>query len=164
MSAGAPEAAGDGGASFSWLPERLRPRASELPGTGSLRLVETTLLIILAVFLAIVTIYDLHRETKINQRLSADETTWRRYTGHDYVNLSVDTVLLGIRSEREVVCGNISPGAPGARTQICLEIAGPVHGGLRAVQGGGYQPRRTPHVKARRYRCFGHISPGICPR
>ncbi len=164
MSAGAPEAAGDGGASFSWLPERLRPRASELPGTGSLRLVETTLLIILAVFLAIVTIYDLHRETKINQRLSADETTWRRYTGHDYVNLSVDTVLLGFRSEHEVVCGNTSPGAPGARAQICLEVVGPVQGGVRSEDGGWYLPRRTPDVKAKRYSCFGYNPPGICAR
>jgi len=165
-----PRAAAEGGAGFRWLPEALRPRDRERRGSGSLRLVETTLLVIVAVFLTVVTVYDLHRETGINARLSADETTWRHYTGHNYVNLSVDTILLGTeyKSTREVVCGNTHPGPPGDRTQICLEIWGPVRGGLRTVHGGWYLPRKVPDVTKERYGCFGYIprknGEDLCPR
>ncbi len=157
----------DGGASFAWLPERLRPREREPEAAGRARHVETTLLVILAILLAVVTIYDLHREITINDRLSADEATWRQYTHHD-VELSVDTILLGTsyESTREVVCGNRSPGKPGTRTQICLEIWGPIRDGMRTVHGGWYLPPKTPDVKAKRYGCFGYIPPyiKICPK
>jgi hypothetical protein len=162
--AGEPPAQG-GGAPFAWLPEPLRPRDRERPGSGSLRLVETTLLVILAVLLAVVTVYDLHRQTRINDRYSADEATWRHYT-HVDVELSVDTILLGTSytSTREVVCGNTTPGKPGTRTQLCLEIWGPVHHGLRTVHGGWYLPRKTPDVKSKRYGCFGYFPKPICLR
>jgi hypothetical protein len=151
-------------APFAWLPARLRPRDREQPGSGSLRLVETTLLVIVALLLAVVTVYDLHRQTRINDRLSADETTWRHYTHLD-VELSVDTILLGTsyKSTREVVCGNTSPGKPGTRPQLCLEIWGPVRAGVRTVHGGWYLPRKTPDVTSKRYRCFGYVPPHICP-
>lgn len=151
-------------AAFAWLPPALRPRDRDAQG-GSARLVETTLLVVLAVFLALVTIYDLHRETSINDRLSADENTWRQYKHLD-VELSVDTILLGqegYKSTREVVCGNTRPGKPGTRTQLCLEIWGPVHHGVRTVHGGWYLPPKVPDVKSKRYGCFGYVPPGICP-
>ncbi len=163
--AGREPQAREGGARFEWLPEPLRPRERERHGGGSMRVVETTLLVILAVFLAVATIYDLHRQTTINDRLSADETTWRHYT-HLEVELSVDTILLGTsyKSTREVVCGNTSPGKPGTRTQLCLEVWGPVRDGVRSVHGGWYLPRKVPDVKSKRYDCFGYIPPRICPK
>lgn len=156
-------AAGADAGLFDRLPQRLRPLQAELPGLGQLRLVETTLLVILGLILASATIYDLSRQTRINGRLGADLTTWRRYTGHDYVNLSVDQLTLGISSERDVVCGNTSPGAPAQRTQVCLEIWGPIRHGIREVHGGWYLPPHAVDLPSSRYGCFGPAAKGRCP-
>ncbi len=157
-----PQAAEERG--WEWLPPRLRPRSAELPGTGQLRLVETTLLILVGVFLAVATINDVARQSAVNERLSADVATWRHYTGHSYHNLSVDQQLFGSASEREVVCGNTSPGPPKERTQLCLLIWGPLIDGRRAIHGGWYVPARLPDTRAARYGCFGAGARGLCPR
>jgi hypothetical protein len=147
------------------LPPWLRPRAVELPGSGQLWLIEITLLVLVGLVLAIATVNDLARETRTNHRLVADERTWRAYTGHDYHNLSIDQELLGESTDREVVCGNTSPGAPQARTQICLAIWGPVVSGRRTVKGGWYLPAYVEDdVRAERYGCFGPAGQGLCPR
>ena len=149
----------------SWLPAWLRPRSIELPGSGRTRLVETTLLILVGVLLAVATINDVVRQTHVNDRLIADLSTWRAYTGHDYHNLSIEQELLGpTSSQREVVCGNTSPGSPKARIQLCLAIWGPVVNGRRAVHGGWYLPAKAEDLRAKRYGCFGPASRGICPR
>jgi hypothetical protein len=146
------------------LPAWLRPRAVELRGTGQMRLIETTLLVLVGVVLAIATVNDVARQTGVNERLIADLKTWRHYTSHDYHNLSIDQELLGSGSQREVVCGNTSPGAPKARTQICLTIWGPVVDGRRAVHGGWYLPPSVEYdVRSDRYGCFGLASQGMCP-
>jgi hypothetical protein len=146
------------------LPGWLRPRSIELPGSGRIRLIETTLLVLVAVLLAVATVNDLVRQTHVNHRLIADLHTWRVYTGHTYHNLSVEQELFGRASQREVVCGNTSPGAPKARTQLCLAIWGPVVNGRRTVHGGWYLPPKTEDVRARRYGCFGEASRGLCTR
>jgi hypothetical protein len=146
------------------LPGWLRPRAVELPGSGRMRLVETTLLVLAAILLTTATVNDLVRQNHVNQRLIADLRTWRSYTGHDYHNLSVDQMLLGENSQREVICGNTSPGAPKERTQLCLAIWGPVRDGRRVVHGGWYLPAKVEDVRADRYACFGPASEGLCPR
>jgi hypothetical protein len=130
------------------LPGWLRPRAVELPGSGRMRLVETTLLVLAAILLTTATVNDLVRQN----------------TGHDYHNLSVDQMLLGENSQREVICGNTSPGAPKERTQLCLAIWGPVRDGRRVVHGGWYLPAKVEDVRADRYACFGPASEGLCPR
>jgi hypothetical protein len=145
------------------LPSWLRPRANELPGSGRTRLVESTLLVLVAVLLAVATVNDLARQTGVNHRLIADLRTWRTYTGHAYHNLSVEQELFGASSQREVVCGNTSPGPPKARTQLCLAIWGPVSGGRRDVHGGWYLPPKVEDVRADRYGCFGAGARGICP-
>ncbi len=149
---------------FSALPAWLRPREREQPGTGRTRLIETTLLVLVGLVLALATVYDLSREVGVNQRLIADERTWRTYTGHDYHNLSIDQELLGVGTEHEVVCGNTSPGAPKARTQLCLAIWGPVQGGRRTVHGGWYLPPGVEDERAERYGCFGAPPAGTCPQ
>jgi len=146
------------------LPRRLRPRSSELAGSGRMRLVETTLLILVGVLLAVATVNDLVRQTHVNHRLIADLRTWRSYTGHRYHNLSIEQELFGRGSQREVVCGNTSPGAPKAKTQLCLAIWGPEVGGRRLVHGGWYLPARSEDVRAARYGCFGEASRGLCGR
>jgi hypothetical protein len=150
---------------WGWLPERLRPRSSELPGSGNQRLIETTLLLLVGLLLAIATINDVVRQTGVNERLIADLRTWRSYTHHDYHNVSADQELLGITTHRDVVCGNTTPGAPKARTQICLVMTGPTHGGRRRVSGGWYLPPGTEDdSKQKRYGCFGSITTGLCER
>jgi hypothetical protein len=147
------------------LPAWMRPRDRESEGTGSLRLVETTLLVIVAVVLAVATINDVIRQDGINHRLTTDLASWRHYTGHLYHNLSIDQRLLGENNQREVVCGNTSPGAPKATTQICLAIWGPVVNGRRAVHGGWYLPAKVQFdERAKRYGCFGPAGRGMCPR
>jgi len=146
------------------LPGWLRPRDHELTGSGRTRLVETTLLVLAGLLLAIATINDVVRQTHVNQRLIADERTWRAYTGHDYHNLSIDQQLLGESSRREVICGNTSPGAPMERTQLCLEIWGPTVDGRREVHGGWYlRAKIEDDVRADRYGCFGPAAQGMCP-
>jgi hypothetical protein len=149
---------------WGWLPAWLRPRAVELPGSGRMRLIETTLLVLVGLLLAIATVNDVVRQTHINDRLIADLRTWRAYTGHSYRNLSIEQELFGPHSKHEVVCGNTSPGPPKARTQLCLAIWDPAAGGRRTVHGGWYLPPRTEDVRAKRYGCFGPGSRGICPR
>jgi hypothetical protein len=145
------------------LPDRLRPRAVELRGSGRTRLTESTLLVLAVILLSIATANDVVRQNHVNQRLIADLRTWRSYTGHGYHNLSIDQRVLGERSQREVICGNTSPGAPKERTQLCLAIWGPVFAGRREVHGGWYLPARAEDLRADRYGCFGPASEGECP-
>jgi hypothetical protein len=147
------------------LPQWLRPRSSEQPGRGQMRLIETTVLVLVAVLLSIATINDLSRQSGVNHRLIADLSTWRTYTGHAYHNLSIDQELLGSSTEHEVVCGNTSPGAPKAKTQLCLMVWGPIVGGRRTVHGGWYLPPRSEDPRTDRYGCFGAAgADGLCPR
>lgn len=128
------------------------------------RLIETTLLVLIGLLLAAATIDDVARQTHVNQRLIADLRTWRDYTGHGYHNLSIEQTLYGERSQHEVVCGNTTPGAPHMRIQICLAISGPVIGGRRTVSGGWYLPAHTEEdLRRHRYGCFGPLGAGMCP-
>lgn len=127
-------------------------------------LIETTLLVLVGIVLATATINDVARQTGINHRLIADLTTWRHYTGHDYRNIAIDQEAFGSASQREVLCGNTSPGAPKARTQLCLAIWGPVVDGRRGVHGGWYLPPSSEDEPGLRYGCFGPAAKGRCPR
>jgi hypothetical protein len=149
---------------WRFLPSWLRPRAVELRGTGQLRLIETTLLVIVAGVLATATINDLAREAGINHRLVADLKTWRHYTRHNYHNISIDQETLGADTQREVLCGNTSGGPPDAKPQLCLGIWGPVLDGRRAVHGGWYLPAYVEDLPRNRYGCFGAVGQGRCPR
>jgi len=147
------------------LPPRLRPLDAERKGAGNVRLIETTLLLLIGLALAIATINDVVRQTGVNDRLIADLRTWRAYTGHDYRNVGVQTQLFGISSTRDVACGNTSPGPPDARTQICLLLAGPTRSGRRQVLGGWYVPANVHHNDYQyRYGCFGAATKGLCAR
>ncbi len=153
--------------SWSRLPEALRPREREHEGTGSLRLIETTLLVLAGLLLAIATVNDVARQTGVNERLIADIATWRAYTHHDFHNVTVDEELLrGASTHREVTCGNTAAGSPRSRPQVCLIVSGPTRGGRRRVTGGWYLPAHTEDdVRASRYGCFGEASElGMCAR
>ena len=125
---------------------RARPSCA---GSGRTRLIETTLLVLAGLLLAIATVNDVARQTHVNHRLIADLRTWRAYTGHDYHNLSISQQLLGEASRREVVCGNTSPGPPKATHAAvpCDLGAGrgrPAHGPRRLVPAAaGRGPARA---------------------
>ncbi|HVR06111.1 MAG TPA: hypothetical protein VMS02_08710 [Solirubrobacteraceae bacterium] len=149
---------------WSWMPEWARPRDRERRGLGSLRLAESTLLVLFAVLLAIATVNDVVQQTHVNHRLSADLATWRAYTGHDYHTIGVEQDIVE-HSTRDTVCGNTSPGSPGQRTQLCLRMSGAVRAGRRAVTGGYYLPPHGEDERRLRYGCFGSASTaGLCPR
>ena len=151
------------------LPMWLRPRP-EAPdgdvaqGRSRVWLIETVVLVLVGLLFAVAIVNDLSREAGTNHRLIADLATWRHYTDHDYVNVSIDQETLGIDSDREVLCGNTSAAPPGARTQICLAIWGPVVNGRRSVHGGWYLPPYHPDLPANRFGCFGAAGRGKCPR
>jgi hypothetical protein len=136
------------------LPASLRPRAVELSGSGRRRLIETTLLILAGLLLTVATVNDVVLQTHVNHRLNADLRTWREYTGHDYINISTAQDIYG-HTTRDIACGNTSPGPPGERVQLCLQLTGPVIHGLRAARGGWYLPPKTQDAPAFRYGCYG---------
>jgi hypothetical protein len=146
------------------LPERLRARAVELPGLGTMRLLETIVLVLVGVLLAVAVVNDVVLQTHVNHRLVADLRSWRSYTGHDYVNIATEQDIYG-HTTRDVLCGNTSPGPPGERVQICLVATGPVVKGRRAIHGGWYLPPHTPDLRAHRYGCFGSAkTASLCAR
>ena len=147
---------------WSRLPEWVRPREHERRGLGSLRLAETTILILIGVLLAIATVHDVVRQTHVNHRLSADLLTWRTVTSHDYRNLAMEQDQQ-THTTRDTICGNVSPGAPGEHAQLCLTIVGSVVAGKRTVSGGYYLPPRSIDIAKNRYACFGEpLQAGLC--
>jgi hypothetical protein len=147
----------------SRLPAWLRPREVELHGTGRVRLIETTLLLLAALLLAIATVNDVVLQTHVNHRLVADMRTWRSYTGHNFHNISPEQDIFG-HTTRDFVCGNTKPGPPKERVQICLVITGPVVHGRREVHGGWYLPPKVEDVPSNRYACYGSArEQGLCP-
>jgi hypothetical protein len=150
------------------LPQRLRPRTIDPASgtsTGRTWRIETIVLVLVGLLLAIATVNDVARQRNVNERLIADLRTWRDYTGHDYRNVGADQELLGTTSQKEVVCGNTTPGPPKARPQICLAVWGPIVNGRRTVHGGWYLPAKVQDdVRSERYGCFGAAGRGACPR
>jgi hypothetical protein len=149
---------------FDRLPAWLRPRDVEARGGGQMRLLETTLLLLAGLLLAIATINDVVLRTHTNHRLVADLRTWRAYTGHDYKNLSAEQDQRNYTTI-DVVCGNTSPGPPKERVQLCLQMSGPVIHGRRAARGGWYLPPKAEDLRRYRYACFGTTKQQrACPR
>jgi hypothetical protein len=144
------------------LPEWARPLDRERHGLGSRRLAESTILILIGLFLVVATVNDVVLQTHVNHRLSADLATWRKATGHNYVNIDTEQDIKTYTT-RDTVCGNVSPGAPGERAQICLNVVGPVVSGVRTVTGGFYLPPYHPNLYGNRYACFGLAKQqGLC--
>jgi hypothetical protein len=146
------------------LPTWLRPRASEVAGRGRQWRIETGVLVLVALLLAVATINDVKQQTNVNHRLIADLRTWREYTGHDYKNVSVEEDIYG-HSTRDYACGNVTPGPPKERTQICLTLTGSVSGGRREAHGGWYLPPKSEDLRSYRYGCYGSAkSERLCER
>jgi hypothetical protein len=122
---------------------------------GDLRAVETTILLLVALLLAIATVNDVSRQVQVSEGLVEDENTWRAYTHHDYRNVVLDSEHFPLH----VVCGNTSPGEPKQRIQLCLVITRPGAHGKRQVSGGWYLPAHVEDAASLRYACFGSATP-----
>jgi hypothetical protein len=147
-----------------WVRLHARPRDQERRGRGSLRLAETTLLVLFTLLLAIATVHDVVQQTHVNHRLVADLATWRAYTGHDYHTISVEQDLKQ-HTSNDIVCGNTSPGGPKERTQLCLRMSGPTAHARRRVTGGYYLPPHSEDERSVRHGCFGSaLRDELCPR
>jgi len=130
----------------------------------TVRAVETAVLVLVGLLLAVATINDVVLRTHTNHRLNADLRTWRLYTGHAYRNLSVSQDV-HTYTTRDVVCGNTSPGGPKERVQLCLTMTGPVVNGRRRAPGGWYLPPKAENLRRYRYACFGQAKEQRqCPR
>jgi hypothetical protein len=146
------------------LPPSLRPLDRERKGSGRLWRVETVVLLLVGLLLAIASVNDVVLATHTNHRLVADLRTWRAYTGHNYKNVSVEQDIYH-HTTTDVVCGNTVPGPPKERVQICLQMTGPVVHGRRAARGGWYLPAKTEDLYHYRYACFGTAKAlRACPR
>jgi hypothetical protein len=144
------------------VPERLRPRETERRGRGDLRRIESTLLVLAFLLLAVAVVNDVVEQVHVNERLTADLRTWRAVTGHYYKNISVEQDLLH-RTTRDVLCGNTQPAPPGTATQVCLVVVGPVAHGRRAAVGGFYLLPYFPDKRLNRYACFGTaVAENLC--
>jgi len=133
-----------------------------LPGGAQLWLVETVVLLLVALLLATATGNDLSRQIHTNHRLDADLSTWRSYTHRNFHSLSISRDISGLTTN-EIVCGNTTPGLPKERVQLCLLLKGPVRNGRRSVDGGWYLPPRAEDLHRYRYACFGSpVQEGRC--
>ena len=112
------------GGRWERLPERLRPRTHERRGRGDLRRVESTLLVLAFLLLAVAVVNDVVRQVHVNERITADLRTWRTITGNDLINISVEQDLTH-HTTRDVLCGNTGEGPPGTQPQACLIVTGP---------------------------------------
>jgi hypothetical protein len=150
------------GGRWERLPERLRPRESERRGRGDLRRVESTLLVLALLVLAVAVVNDVVEQVHVNERLTVDLQTWRAVTGRDYKNISIEQDLTR-STTRDVLCGNTSPAPPGTTPQVCLIVTGPTVHGARAARGGFYLPPYFPDKRENRYACFGTaVSEELC--
>ncbi|HTZ86741.1 MAG TPA: hypothetical protein VMB05_08745 [Solirubrobacteraceae bacterium] len=146
------------------LPPWLRPLDSEQPGSGRQWRIETVVMLLVFLLLAIATVNDVVLGTHVNHRLVADLRTWREYTGNNYKNISTEEDVKHYTTT-DIVCGNTVPGPPKERVQLCLQMTGPVVRGRRAVRGGWYLPPKREDLHRYRYACYGAPkAQGACPR
>jgi hypothetical protein len=150
------------GGGWERLPERLRPRTHERRGRGEQRLVESTLLVLAFLVLAVAVVNDVVRQVHVNERLTVDLRTWQTITGNMLKNISIEQDLTH-HTTRDVLCGNTGAGPPGTQPQACLILTGPTVQGLRAAKGGFYLPPYFQDKHANRYACFGTaVSEKLC--
>ncbi len=135
------------------LPSALQPRDIDDPSRRRRR-VEGAILIIIALIIGVAAIYDVTRQVSINYRLTADIETWRELTGQNFKNVSIEQDEKHFTTN-DVACANISFAQPGAKTQICFVLVGPIIHGRRVTRTGFFLPPHLSDLPKHRYGCFG---------
>lgn len=143
------------------LRELLRPRSEERRGRGELRFIETAVLVLVGIVLAVATANDVPRQVRIGTRLTADLESWKHYTGVAFHNPFIEQDIKRFTT-RDVVCADLTIGKPEGKPQACLIFTGPVHHGRRTARGGFYLLARGTDVHEPvldrpqyRYACYG---------
>ncbi len=155
------------GGCWERLPERLRPREHERRGRGDRRRVESALLVLAFLVLAVAVVNDVVLQVHVSERLTVDLRTWRAVVGSDYPHparhdISIEQDLTH-HTTRDVLCGNTGEAPPGTQPQVCLIMTGPTVRGLRAAKGGFYLPPYFQDKRESRYACFGTaVSEELC--
>jgi hypothetical protein len=158
-----------GGGPWRRLPTFLAPREEERRGRGELRFIESALLLLVGVVLAVATVADVGREVRIGRRLAADLESWRAITHVPFHNPFIEQDVRTYTT-RDVMCADTTNGKPQGKPQVCLIFTGPVRDGRRSAHGGFYLLAKGTDVhepvlnQARyRYACFGSaISEHLC--
>ena len=141
-----------------WLLRRSDANADG-PSNPDLRLIETAVLLVAALVLAVATVNDIGRSVHITERVKVDQHTYRYYMhtqGGVATSIRKVSITPGAGTKIDVAC---SPPPGSSRGSSCLVIGGPVGGAgaqhLRTVEGGY---RLLPNARNRyvaRYGCFG---------
>jgi hypothetical protein len=142
---------------FSRLPAWACPLERERGAGGTRRRVELVVLLVVGLVLAVATVHDVVLQTHTNHRLAKDLATWRAATGFHYKDLGIERDAVRFTA-KDTICGNVIPGPPDERTQVCLSMTGPAIGGHRYVTGGYYLPALVLDEAASRYSCFGEAA------
>jgi hypothetical protein len=151
------------------LRELLGPRREERRGRGELRFVETAVLLLIGVVLAVATVNDVGRQVHVGRRLAADLASWKEDIGVQSHNPFIEQDVRTY-STRDVVCANMTKGKPLHKTQVCLIFTGPVNNGRRTAKGGFYLLAEGADVHEPvldrpmyRFACFGSaIAEHLC--
>lgn len=141
---------------LSRLPSWLRPADSEDQArpAGRRRRIEAIVLIVVAALISVGTVYDLTREVKVDDRLTADIETWRHVTGIHDEEVAVEQDLASY-STVDTACASLHESKKLVRSRICVMLDGPIVGNERHVMGGFYLPPYLPLGPNDRYGCFG---------
>lgn len=143
---------------LSRLPAWLQPRDSDddqSTRSGRRRWrIETIVLLLLAATLTLAIVYDLTREVKVDDRLTADIETWRHVTGISDEEVAVEEDLASY-STVDTACGNLVESKTKVSVRLCVMMEGPVNGNRRKAVGGFYLPPYLPIGPYDRYGCFG---------
>lgn len=119
-----------------------------------MRRAEALILVLLAALIALASVYDLTREVKVDNRLTADIETWREVTGIQDEEVAVEQDHASY-STRDTACGNLKENKFEISARMCLMLTGPVNDNRRKVLGGFYLPPYLPLGPNDRYGCFG---------
>ena len=145
----------------SWLRWLLRRSDANAggPSNPDLRLIETAVLIVVGLVLAVATINDIGRSVHITERVKRDQHTYR-YVMHTRGGVTTSirkvSVAPGSTTKVDVAC---SPPPGGPRGSSCLVLGGPADGvgpqHLRTVEGGFRLLPGSRNLYRARYGCFG---------
>jgi hypothetical protein len=139
------------------LPSWLSPLDSEDRQDGPRRRrrrIETIVLLVVAAVISVASVYDLTREVKVDNRLTADIETWRQVAGIHDEEVAIEQDL-DFYSTRDTACGNLVESKSIASFRLCLMLGGPVVNNRRRVLGGFYLPPYLSIGPNDRYGCFG---------
>lgn len=116
--------------------------------------IETIVLLVVAALISVASVYDLTREVKVDDRLTADIETWREVTGIKDEEVAIEQDL-ATYSTRDTACGSIVESKSKPSDRVCVMLEGPVVNNRRKALGGFYLPMYLPIGPNDRYGCFG---------